>query len=145
MHLQTYVWHFPCSSTGTGCTYSFCRQTQATFMHIVLKSFCTQELLGQVASIRLVHTCWEGHAMVEADWCKTGLIYLCPVQVFDNLSLGEWVHALRRQGKNQMLSAWKRECLEMVHFVWNVDHQTASWHYHLHEARRYKVMSCTVS
>ena len=65
------------------------------------------------------------------------------VQVFDNLSLGEWVHVLRRQGKQQLLSVWKRECLERVHFVWEVDQQTALWHYHLHEARRYKVMPCT--
>ena len=65
------------------------------------------------------------------------------VQVFDNLSLGEWVHVLRRQRKQQLLPVWKRECLERVHFVWEVDQQTALWHYHLHEARRYKVMPCT--
>lgn len=65
--------------------------------------------------------------------------------MFDSLSLGEWVHLVRRQGKKQLLPAWKRECLDKVHFVWKVDQQTALWHYHLHEARRYKVMLRIVS
>lgn len=61
------------------------------------------------------------------------------MQVHDNLSLGEWVHSVRRQSKKGLLSSWKTEDLDKVHFVWKVDQQTALWHYHLHEARRYKV------
>ncbi len=64
----------------------------------------------------------------------------CMLQLYDNACLGEWVHLLRRQNKKQLLSSWHTECLKRVHFVWKVPQQTALWHYHLHEARRYKVL-----
>lgn len=66
------------------------------------------------------------------------------VQLHDNVCLGEWVHLLRRQKKKQLLSRWHIECLKRVQFVWKVPQQTALWHYHLHEARRYKVLTHSI-
>ena len=61
------------------------------------------------------------------------------MQMHDNMSLGEWVYSLRRQNRRNVLPDWQRDRLDQLHFAWDVDQQTAWWHHHLHQARRYKV------
>ena len=58
--------------------------------------------------------------------------------------LGAWVHRVRKQGREGRLPAWQVAELDKLLFVWKVDLQSASWHYLLHEARRYKVSRPTV-
>ena len=60
-------------------------------------------------------------------------------QVYDNVTLGAWVHRVRKQGREGRLSALQMGKLDKLLFVWNVDLQSANWHHLLHEARRYKV------
>ena len=67
------------------------------------------------------------------------------MQMHDNMSLGKWVHSLRRQKRRNALPDWQRNRLDKLHFAWDVDQQTAWWHHHLHQARRYKVTLVTIS
>ena len=79
--------------------------------------------------------------------CKTLDAYLMSsrMQMHDDMSLGEWVYSLRRQNRRNVLPDWQRDRLDKLHFVWNVDQQTAWWHHHLHQARRYKVTLVIIS
>ena len=60
-------------------------------------------------------------------------------QVWDNVLLGAWVHKVRKQAKDGILPQWQKDKLDDLLFVWKVEQQNAKWHFHLHEARRFKV------